>query len=118
MPSGVAAARTINTATVVVFSRSFVVVVVFLLQIFFSLFFLLRKNTPAMNEEAKGHKCVCYYWLSACLQCLLAVTETETHRERRGGEDREREREKGRRERLGNDVVSSVLESAEFTRRL
>ncbi len=53
-----------------------VVVVVSLLQIFFPLL-LLRKNTPAMNEEAQGHKCVCYYWLSACLQCLLAVTETE-----------------------------------------
>jgi hypothetical protein len=46
-----------------------------------------------MNEEAKGHKCVCSYWLSACLQCLLAVTETETQKER------DREREKGRTQR-------------------
>jgi hypothetical protein len=96
LPSGVAAARTINTATVVDFSPSllFLLLFFFLLQIFFSLF-LLRKNTPAMNEDAKGHKCVCYYWFSARLQCLLAVTETE--REREAGEretQRERERER------------------------
>ncbi len=49
-----------------------------------------------------------------CLQCLLAVTETETRRER----EREREREGAHTERLENDVVSSVLKSAYFTRRL
>jgi hypothetical protein len=50
-----------------------------------------------MNEEAKGHKCVCLYWLSACLQCLLAVTETETQIERGGGGETHRKREGERR---------------------
>jgi hypothetical protein len=50
------------------------------------------------------------YWLSACLQSLLAVTETERERER--GEERDTQREGVHRERLGNDVVSSELESA------
>lgn len=81
-----------------------VVVVVSLLQIFFPLL-LLRKNTPAMNEEAQGHK-VCMLLLALCLPPVLACC----NRDRGRGRVTHRERHTDRkRERLGNDVVSSVF---------